>query len=167
MIEKYEELAPEAGEPTTEPAPQPEAETVVQLAMPTKELALRLLGKVDFAQCLIGYKILMNVRAKEVSICSLAEAIDFIDLCCQSYDRENILREGNRRFIARFELISLIDWVGQSLGDTELAAAIKDEIGEDCQSRRVDKMGRDFLKHAVPIKMLMQHRLEQCRQVAA
>ena len=167
MAEKYEELAPEAVEPTTELAPQPEAKAVVQLAMPAKELALSLLGKVDFARCLTGYKILMNIRAKEVSICSLAEAIDFIDLCCHSYNGDKVLREGNRRFIARLELISLIDWVRQSLGDTELAKAIKDEIGEDCQSRRVDQKGRDFLKHAAPIKMLMQQRLEQCRQVAA
>ena len=140
---------------------------MVQLAMPARELAIKLLGKVDFARRLTGYKIRVMRKAEEISIYSLAEAIDFIDLCCQSYDGSNVLREDGRQFIVRLELVSLIDWVGQNLGDTELAKAIKDEIGEDCKSRRVDKVGRDFLKHAVPIKMLMQHRLEQCRQVAA
>ena len=165
MTEGYGELAPGPVEPTMELAPEPEAETAVQLAMPTKELALRLLGKVSFAQRLIGYKILMLTRAKEVSICSLAEAIEFVELCRQSFNRDKVLREDGRQFIARLDLNSLRDWIGQTLNDTELATAITDEIGEDCKSRRVDIMGRDFLKHAVPIKGLMQQRLNQCKEI--
>jgi len=142
-----------------------EVKTTVQLALPTRELALRLLDKVDYTQRLTGYKILLMRKAEEISICNLAEAIEFVELCRQSYDREEFFREEGRILIARLDLNSLRDWIGQTLGDTELATAITDEIGEDCKSRRVDKMGNDFLKHAVPIKELIQQRLEQCEDI--
>ena len=165
MTERYEELAPRPVEPTMELAPEPEAKTAVQLAMPTKELALRLLDKVGFAQRLVGYKIIMLTKAKEASICSLAEAIDFTDLCCQSYNKDKVLREGGRRFIARLDLNSLRDWIGLALGDKDLAEAITEELGEGCSSRRVDEMTKYFLKHAGPIKELMQQRLKQCEEI--
>jgi hypothetical protein len=84
---------------------------------PTKELAGRILGEVGFPDRLIGQKMRMRMGPVPVSLYSFEEVIRFL-----------------AEDIPQMDLRKLQVWVGEKIGDKDLARAIEEislrEMGE-------------------------------------
>ena len=105
---------------------------------PTKELAKRILGEVDFQDRLIGHKMRMRMGPVPVSLYSFDEVVRFLN-----------------EDIPQMDLDKLQAWVGEKIGDKDLARAIE-EIGR----REMDDPEK--LLH---IRGLMMARLGQSRRI--
>jgi hypothetical protein len=153
-------LAPPESEEETiaqpEASEEPEAETVVKLSQPSKELATRLLGKVSFKERLIGSVEHPSPGASDTSIYSFEEAAIFLD-------GGNLTGKDYTRTI-RFD--ALKKWVGETYGDKELAQAIG-EITKELLGNWTVPYQR-YLKSLVlikPVKELMLQRVKQCKEI--
>ena len=105
---------------------------------PTKELATRILGEVDFPDRLIGHKMRRRMGPVPVSLYSFEEVVRFLT-----------------EDIPQIDLEDLHTWVGEKIGDKDLAGAIG-EIGR----REMDDPEK--LLH---IRGLMMARLGQSRRI--
>lgn len=105
---------------------------------PSKELAGKILGEVDFQDRLIGQKMRVRMGPVPVSLYSLEEVVRFL-----SED------------IPQMDLEELQAWVGEKIGDRDLARA----IGEISRREMGDP---EKLLH---IRGLMMTRLGQSRRV--
>lgn len=128
---------------------EPEAEPVVKLAEPSKELATRLLGKVSFQERLVGTKIHSSAGSLSRSIYSFEEAVDFLHV-----NVEGVMARGSSS-AGYIDTDVLKKWVGETLGDTELAEAIEVKV----------KTGSNYKERILPVKRLMKQRLEQCKEL--
>jgi hypothetical protein len=106
---------------------------------PTKELAKRILGEVDFQDRLIGHRMRKRMGPVPVSLYSFGEVV-------------GLLTEA----FPQMDLDDLSMWVAEKIGDRELAWAIE-EIG------RKEMDDPEKLLH---IRGLMAARLSQSRRVA-
>jgi len=105
---------------------------------PTRELAKKILGEVDFQDRLIGHKMRMRMGPVPVSLYSFEEVVRFLV-----------------EDIPQMDLERLQAWVGEKVGDKDLARAIG-EIG----TRELDEAEK--LLH---IRALMMARLGQSRRI--
>ena len=150
--EQSEELAPklEEIELAGELAPQPEAEKVIKLSEPSKELTTRLLSEITFKERLVGVYMHSMAGNIEESIYSFEEAVDLLH-----FDAGELRIRGSGS-IGYIDLDELQKWVGDVFGDKELAEAIGEKIKE----------GSSYKERVLPIKVLMQQRLNQCKEIA-
>ena len=150
--ESSEELVPkpEAIEPAEELAPQPGEESPIKLSQPSRELAIRLLERVNIRDGIIG--MLNNIEGNnyECHIFSLNEAIGFLE----AYSNSIMEVKGITSFL---DPNNLRIWVGEALGDRELAEAIGEKISD----------GSSYKERRLPIKELMEQRLKQCKEILA
>ena len=105
---------------------------------PTKELAARILGEVDFQDRLIGYKMRRRMGPVPVSLYSFEQVVRFLT-----------------EDIPQIELDDLEAWVGEKIGDEDLARAIG-EIG---------RKELDELEKLLHVRGLMTARLGQSRRI--
>ena len=105
---------------------------------PTEELARKILGEVDFQDRLIGHKMRRRMGPVPVSLYSFGEVVRFLT-----------------EDIPQIDLDDLQVWVGEKIGDKDLARAIG-EIGR----REMDDPEK--LLH---IRGLMMARLGQSRRI--
>lgn len=167
---KFEKLSPEepASKPDEEPAGtlaplskeqpgvsgKPAEKEVVKLSEPSKELSARLLGRVkESAWGMMDHPFDGGVGQR---IFSLEVAADFLRLSVARND-----------FTCYIEPNALKKWVGEVLGDTELAQA----IGELIKEKEYNNCSLIDRLHAereliIPFKELLLQRLEQCKEVA-
>ncbi len=135
---------------------EPEAKTVVKLSQPSKELATRLLGKVSFKERLMGSVEHPHPGAQDHSMYSFGEAALFMDggsLTGKDYTRT-----------IRFDILK--KWVGETLGDKELAQAIGEITKELLGTWKVPH--QQYLKSLElirPVRELMIQRLKQCKEI--
>ncbi len=106
---------------------------------PTKELATRILGEVGFEDRLIGHKMRRRMGPVPVSLYSYEQVVRFFT-----------------EDIPQIDLDDLSSWVGEKIGDKDLARAIE-EIGR--------KEMNDLEKY-LHVKGLMAARLGQSRRMA-
>jgi hypothetical protein len=106
---------------------------------PTKELATRILGEVGFPDRLIGHKMRRRMGPVPVSLYSFEEVVRFLT-----------------EDIPQIDLEDLYAWVGEKIGDKDLARAI-----EEISRKEMD----DPEKH-LHIRGLMAARLGQSRRIA-
>ncbi len=148
-------LKPEEVESAGESAPQPQAEKTAKLSQPSRELATRLLRRVSFKERLIGFRSNPGPGDLEESIYSFEEASFFLD----GGDLTGM------DWVNSIPFNALKKWVGETLGDKELALAIGEIASE------VDKAPNPFqevlkrIELIPPVKALMKQRLEQCEEV--
>jgi hypothetical protein len=105
---------------------------------PTKELATRILEEVDFQDRLIGHKMRRRMGPVPVSLYSFEQVVRFLI-----------------EDIPQIDLDDLQTWVGEKIGDKDLARAIE-EIGR----REIDDPEK--LLH---VRGLMMARLGQSRRI--
>ena len=106
---------------------------------PTTELAKKILGEVDFQDRLIGHRMRRRMGPVPVSLYSFEEIVGFLT-----------------QDIPQLDLDDLRTWVGEKIGDKDLARAI-DEIS------RKEMDDSEKLLH---IKGLLAARLAQSRRIA-
>ncbi len=163
-----DELARDESEqnPAGELPPQPETKNTVVLSKPTRELAEKLLANVGFFEYLPAQSALQMPGVKIVYIRNIEEAISFLLSCNKEYSLEEFSQKGSDVASNFIDLNSLKKWVGETLGDTELAEAIKTELGEGVSSREIIEIGKYFRKHIGPVRELLEQRLAQCKEIA-
>jgi hypothetical protein len=105
---------------------------------PTKELAARILGEVDFPDRLIGHKLRRRMGPVPVSLDSFEEVVRFLT-----------------EDIPQIDLEDLHTWVGEKIGDKDLALAIEEISLKDM----------DDPEKFLHIKGLMAARLGQSRRI--
>lgn len=126
---------------------------MVTFSEPSDALAARILGELGFQERFVGTKITPMAGNRVFSIYSFEEAVDFFHMD----SLEDLLTVGSRSSVGYLELAQLRRWVESVFKDRELAEEMGKEIEKD--SCYMDKMKN--------IKELMQHRLCQCKEVAA
>jgi hypothetical protein len=174
LSEKPEELAPiseeakQAGEVPPQPAPEataheepvqePEEKPVIKLSKPSKKLAKKLLNsKVRFEDRLIGTRENPEAGEETEFIYRFKDAVQFLQW---NYDDFWIGLDWTYSIDSR----ALQKWVGEVLGDKELAIAIEDKIKE----LAIYSGHKRYLKgieHTKEIKGLMEYRLKQCNEL--
>jgi hypothetical protein len=105
---------------------------------PTKELATRILGEVDFQDRLIGHKMRTRMGPVPVSLYSFEQVVRFLI-----------------EDIPQIDLDDLEEWIGEKIGDKDLARA----IGE------IDRREMDDPEKLLHIRGLMMARLGQSRRI--
>ena len=105
---------------------------------PTRELARRILGEVDFQDRLIGHKMRMRMGPVPVSLYSFEEVVRFLT-----------------EDIPQMDLDKLQAWVGEKIGDKDLARAI----------REISTKELDEPEKLLHIRGLMMARLGQSRSI--
>ncbi|MDI3281340.1 MAG: hypothetical protein QJR13_08235 [Bacillota bacterium] len=122
------------------------------LSEPSRELALKLLREVEYEERLVGYKMSPATGNEQCSLYSLQEVADFLRMD----SLEHYLLKGGHPFIGYIDLEELTRWVGEVLGDQELARALEEEL----------KQGESYQSKVALVKPLLKQRLEQCRALA-
>lgn len=119
------------------------------LSEPSPELALKLLQEVGYEGRLVGYKMSPATGNEQCSLYSLQEVADFLRMD----SLEDYLLKGGHPSIGYVDLEELTRWVGEVLGDRELARALEEEL----------KQGESYQAKVALVKPLLKQRLEQCR----
>ncbi|MDD4874107.1 MAG: hypothetical protein PHE15_03950 [Dehalococcoidales bacterium] len=138
---------------------------MTDLSEPTKELAARLLSRVSYDQRLLVQKFFQLTGALKIDIYSLEKAIEFLETCDRRYSPDDLLVRGSKVSIDYVDLNCLKNWIGFTLGDTELAEAMNTELGEGPKSRSIAVIGKYFITHVGPVRDLLKQRLKQCKEV--
>jgi hypothetical protein len=112
---------------------------MIKLSDPSKDLARRIVGELGFDDRLVGYTMKTHKGFMQVPLYSFEEVVGFLNTP-----------------IPWIELSELEAWVRETIGDEELAARIKKQIGKDAPD----------IKKTVFIRDLMGQRLIQCKKVA-
>ncbi len=105
---------------------------------PTKELARKILGEVEFQDRLIGHKMRRRMGPVPVSLYSFEEVVRFL-----------------AEDIPQIDLEDLHTWVGEKIGDRDLARAIEE----------ISRNEMDDPEKFLHIKGLMAARLGQSRRI--
>jgi len=139
-------------------APEPEREPVIKLKEPTKELTDRLLGKVSFEDRINGISRNLMAGDEVESIYSFEEATGFLTGDMKDFSEKT----GRVRF---FDWHILRIWIGETLGDNELAGAIEEKVRdyENCTDS-IEHYWKN-IELIKPIKELMVQRLKQCKEI--
>jgi hypothetical protein len=146
------------GATTEEPAAELE-EKAITLSHPSPELAARLLSKVSFEDRTIGVRTHPGPGGKRQYIYSFEQAVSFLKV-------EDEVLNGGDGWVCDIHFDALKKWIGETLGDKELAQALGEMTKE--YDNCADPL-RKYWKGIVlirPIKALMWQRLEQCKEVA-
>ena len=151
---KLDEMKPDKGlapqpEGTASAEPPPKEKEEMQLSQPSKELAKRLLTRVGFYERLIGYKMNPMQGNMEEAVYSFKDAINLLHIDIGDF---NVRTTGSIGYI---DPSRLERWVGETLGDKELAEAIGKKAEE----------GKSYKERVEAIKPLMEQRLKQCREI--
>jgi hypothetical protein len=123
----------------------------MELSLPSKELAVRLLGKVRFEDRLEATRSTAMAGHVRSWIYTLQEAADFLHMS----KAEELLQMGGKGSIGYIHPPALHKLVGEVYQDGELAAAIGEQI----------EKGKNYSERMEGIKRLLEHRLAQCRLV--
>lgn len=132
-------------------APEPEKRSLPSLSMPTRDLATRLMGQVSFEDRVLGVMSHPAGGQNWDALYSFQEATQFMgvggDWMCSI--APDVLKK----------------WIGDTLGDKELAQAIGEiaKVLDSCQ----DSFEREKKEIELigPISQLMEKRLRQAREV--
>ena len=149
MATQSEEQSVSEPSTTGEPAPESEEKKEVKLSQPSKEMANKVLTEVCFEERLIGVSKLSAAGDVEESLYSFEEATNFLHVDVGSL---RIMGSGSVGYI---EPDKLAKWIMNVFGDEELARIIEEKIKE----------GSCYKDRAESIKLLMEQRLKQCREV--
>jgi hypothetical protein len=126
-------------------------ERLVELVEPSRELAVRLLGKVRFEDRLEVTRSVAMAGDMRSWVYTLQEATDFLHMSRV----EDLLQMGGRGGIGYIHPPALEKWVRAVFQDQELASAIGQEI----------ETGQCYAERMVGIKRLLEQRLAQCHDV--
>jgi len=154
LAPKPEELKPDKGlapqpEDTASAEPLPKEKEEIKLLQPSKELAKRLLTRVGFNERLKGYKMSPMQGNMEESIYSFKDAINLLHVDIGDF---NVRTTGSIGYI---DPVRLERWVGETLGDKELAEVISKKAKE----------GNSYKERVETIRPMMEQRLKQCREI--
>jgi len=150
----------------TEETPKLEVEAVAILSSPPKELATKLLDKVGYVDRLVLYSITPKAGTQMVTFSSLGEILKFLHIYETSSGEDGVLSEESLINVNYIDLNKLQNWIDETLGDKELAKAIREEIGQECDHSNFQDIVQHFNKHISPVKTLVEKRIKQCNQVA-
>ncbi|HEX9975910.1 MAG TPA: hypothetical protein VGA82_01550 [Dehalococcoidales bacterium] len=134
-----------------EPAPESEKAIMPRLSKPSRELSSRLLSQVSFNDRVLGVRSHPSGGQNWDAIYSFQEATQFMGVVGDS--------------IYHIDSDTLKKWIGDTLGDKELAQAIGEtaKVLDSC----ADSWEREKkeLELIVPMRELMEERLRQAREV--
>ncbi|MFC2026826.1 hypothetical protein ACFLUX_02505 [Chloroflexota bacterium] len=150
----------------SEETPKLEVEAATILSKPLKELATKLLDKVDYIDRLVLYSMTPKACTQTVIFSSLGEVLKFLHGYESSSGDDEVLAEENLVNVRYIDLKKLQKWIDETLGDQELAKAIREEIGQECNHSNFQDIVQHFNKHISPVKTLIEKRIKQCNQVA-
>lgn len=131
---------------------------MTELSKPTRELAARLLAKVSFEDRITGVEMSPSAGDMECFIFSFEEAASFLKV------DEGSLSERSG-WICHIDPSALKKWVGETLGDKELAKAIGETTTEYDNCREPIEQCLKKIELVRPIKELMEQRLKQCKEL--
>lgn len=117
----------------------------------TEDMAIKLLGEVEFGQHLQGTKFHSMSGGLPVIFTELQEANDFIHVGTL----RSLLILGGGGTVHYLDFHKLKTWLSDVFNDQELANAIGLEI----------EKGRSYVETMGPIKELIEERLKQCRSL--
>lgn len=120
-----------------------------RLSEVTEKLAIKLLSEVEFGQHIQGTRSTPMSGGLPVILTNLQEAQEFLYMGSP----ESLKVVGGHGFINYLDLGKLKTWVDEVFGDQELANAIGEEI----------EKGSSYADRILPIKQLIEERLEQCK----
>lgn len=121
---------------------------MVNLPEPSRDVALRVVGEVDFEERLLGVKMRPMVGNQEHFIYSVKEVIEFLRMECV----EDLLTPGSKEYVGYIDLHILEKWMAEIIKDIDLAEAIKEESARS----------NNFKDQATSIKALIAERFSQC-----
>jgi hypothetical protein len=122
-----------------------------KLPEPSKDLASRLLSEREYEERLVGYEMSPATGNAQRSLYSLQEAYDFVKMG----EMADLLLRGGGAIIGYLDLDELRQWVGDVLGDGDLAAAVSEAVAA----------GENYRDRLLEVRQLMRERLDQCRAV--
>jgi len=125
----------------------------MELSEPSRELAVRLLGKVRFEDRLEVTRSAAMAGDIRSWVYTLQEAADFLHVS----RIEDLVQIGGRGGIGYIHPPALQRWVRDVFQDDELASAIEEKI----------EAGSCYAERMVGIKRLLEQRLAQCHNVLA
>ena len=121
---------------------------MLSLPEPSRDVASRVVGEVDFEERLLGVKMRPMVGNQEHFIYSVKEVIEFLRM-----ERvEDLLTPGSKEYVGYIDTHILKKWIAEVIEDKDLAEAIKEEI------ERSD----NFKDQVTAIKALITARFSQC-----
>ncbi|MBO8126887.1 MAG: hypothetical protein H0Z38_06605 [Firmicutes bacterium] len=121
---------------------------MAELSKPSPELAAKILKEVEYDNRLVGLMMTPMSGSFERSLWSFEEAVNFLHI-----DKDLHSNQASIRYI---DLNLLQRWIAEVFSDTELAAAIRNEIAKY----------KTFGERVNPVRELMLERLNQCKTVA-
>jgi len=119
------------------------------LPEPSRTLAARLLSELEYEEQLVGYDMSSTSGSTRRVLYSLQEVCDFMRM--QGVDGPAL--RGGSGIIGYLDFAELHKWIGDVLGDQDLAAAVSDLTANDGSYR--DQL--------VAVRQLVSERLDQCR----
>jgi len=156
----------QAGETSPQPAPEtatpgelvqePEEKVKIKLSEPSGELAKKLLSEVRFEDHLIGVRDNPSAGEERENIYSFEEAVTFLRLNDDDF--------WGCDWTFSIDQKDLQKWVGEILGDKELARVIEDKIKECANYTGYDRCLKE-IEQLKDIKGLMECRLKQCKEL--
>lgn len=127
---------------------------MTELQAPSQDLAEKLLAELErYEDRLSGWKTGATTGSTATDLYSLREAVDFL----QMSDPARLLQKGGHAFIGYLDLEELQRWVGETLGDADLAAAIGELIAA----------GSSYAERIAPVRVVMEDRLVQAQEALA
>jgi hypothetical protein len=121
---------------------------MVNLPEPSRDVALRVVGEVDFEERLLGVKMRPMVGNQEHFIYSVKEVIEFLRM----ESVEGLLTPGSKEYVGYIDLHILEKWMAEIIKDKDLAEAIKEESARS----------NNFKDQVTSIKALIAERFSQC-----
>lgn len=122
---------------------------MAKLAEPSKDLAARLLSELDYEKRLVGYEMSPATGNAQRSLYSLQEAYDFLKMG----EADDLLLRGGGALIGYLDLDELRQWVGDVLGDQDLAAAVGQAVAD----------AENYRDRLLEVRQLVRERLDQCK----
>lgn len=131
----------------------------VKLSQPSKELATRLLSTVSFKERIYGLKDHPGPGPEPLAIYNFEEASRFLEV----EDDHLVGWDGG---VSSIDLHILKKWVGETLGDKELAQVIG-EMAKKSDNYTGSPYDRYLKRLALirPVKGLMEQRVKQCKEI--
>jgi hypothetical protein len=124
---------------------------LVELSLPSNELAARILSPVSFEQRLVGVRMTPMAGNVEQPIVSISEAAAFL----QMVSLERVIAAGPRASVPYIDPKALQTWILDVLDDQELSEAIEVQVAR----------GTNYREQADSARELLKLRVEQARAV--
>ncbi len=129
-------------------------------AILSKELAVKILRKVEFTKSLVASE--YSIRGVfTVRIASLEQAKDFLKKCNDQF-LQDVSQVSQDSVMYHLDLHIFASWIKEVLGDDVLASDISKELGEKCPSSLVSDISKYYKEHIGSVNTLVAKRLEQC-----